>query len=550
MYRYTQMDKCFVLERVAELRDQIRRRLSGELSEDEFRPLRLMNGLYLQRHAYMLRVNIPYGVLNSIQVRKLGYIAERYDRGYGHITTRQNIQYNWIKLEEVADLMTHLAEVEMHGIQSSGNCVRNITADPFAGVAHDELVDVRPYCEILRQYFTLHPEFMYLPRKFKLAFTGSAEDRAATAVHDIGYRAVERDGVIGFKILVGGGLGRTPRIGQVIREFLDVEDLISYSEAILRVYNLYGRRDNKYKARIKILVGALGIDRFRDEVEAEWELLRENRIDSTKLAEMKTYFDGIEYDSVEAVHTEHLARKADDIDFRRWLTWNVKGHRVPGYNIVHLSLKPPGQPPGDIVTEQFYGLADIMDRYNQGYATTTYNQNMVLQYVRNSDLSELFDALRSLGLATPNIGTVNDLICCPGLDFCSLANAKSIPIAAMINERYADLDEIYDIGPLEIKMSGCINACGHHHVGHIGILGIDKRGEEYYQIGSGGTPGLDAEKDAATIEIVGQAVAGDAVVDTIERLIDCYLEHRLPSETFSTAVARLGAEPFKEAAYV
>ncbi len=550
MYRYTPMDKRLVLERVAELRDQVRRRLSGELSEDEFRPLRLMNGLYLQRHAYMLRVNIPYGVLNSVQVRKLGYIAERYDRGYGHITTRQNIQYNWIKLEEVPDLMTHLAEVEMHGIQSSGNCVRNITADPYAGVAHDEIVDVRPYCEILRQYFTLHPEFMYLPRKFKLAFTGSREDRAATAIHDIGYRAVEEDGKIGFKILVGGGLGRTPRIGQVIREFVEVEDLISYSEAILRVYNLYGRRDNKYKARIKILVGALGIEQFRKEVDEEWQYLKSNRIDVDKLEEMKAYFDNVEYDATEEEQTSYLSRRGADTNFRRWLTWNVRGHREPGYNVVHISLKPHGQPPGDLVTEQFYKLADIMDRYNQGYVTTTYNQNMVLQYIRNSDLSALFDELHAIGLATPNIGTVNDMICCPGLDFCSLANARSIPVSAMINERYSDLDELYDIGPLEIKMSGCINACGHHHVGHIGILGIDKRGEEFYQIGIGGSPGLDAENDAKTIEIIGQAVALDEVVDTIDRLIDCYLKHRLPSETFNEAVKRLGADPFKEAAYV
>ena len=343
-------------------------------------------------------------------MRKLGYIAERYDRGYGHITTRQNIQYNWIKLEEVPDLMTHLAEVEMHGIQSSGNCVRNITADPYAGVAHDEIVDVRPYCEILRQYFTLHPEFMYLPRKFKLAFTGSREDRAATAIHDIGYRAVEEDGKIGFKILVGGGLGRTPRIGQVIREFVEVEDLISYSEAILRVYNLYGRRDNKYKARIKILVGALGIEQFRKEVDEEWQYLKSNRIDVDKLEEMKAYFDNVEYDATEEEQTSYLSRRGADTNFRRWLTWNVRGHREPGYNVVHISLKPHGQPPGDLVTEQFYKLADIMDRYNQGYVTTTYNQNMVLQYIRNSDLSALFDELHAIGLATPNIGTVNDMI--------------------------------------------------------------------------------------------------------------------------------------------
>jgi sulfite reductase (NADPH) hemoprotein beta-component len=549
MYRYTPMDKRFVLERVAELRDQVRRRLNGQLSEDEFRPLRLMNGLYLQRHAYMLRVNIPYGLLNSKQMRTLGYVAERYDRGYGHITTRQNIQYNWIKLEEVPDLLTHLAEVEMHGIQSSGNCVRNITADPFAGVAHDEIIDVRPYCEILRQYFTLHPEFMYLPRKFKLALCGSREDRAATAIHDIGYRAVEKDGKIGFKILVGGGLGRTPRIGQVIREFLAIEDLISYSEAILRVYNLYGRRDNKYKARIKILVGELGIDQFRKEVEEEWQHLRHNRLDSTKLDEMRAYFNDVVYDPSEADETGFLARRGGDQGFNRWMTWNVQPHREAGYNIVHISLKPHGQPPGDIVTEQFYKLADIMDRYNQGYASTTYKQNMVLQYIRNSDLAALFDELRELGLATPNIGTINDMICCPGLEFCSLANASSISVSAMLNERFDDLDEIYDIGPLEIKMSGCINACGHHHVGHIGILGIDKRGEEFYQIGIGGSPGLDAEKDARVNEIIGHAVAQDAIVDTVEKLIDCYLERRLSSETFSDTVARLGATPFKEAVY-
>ncbi len=548
MYRYTPMDARFVRERVAEFRDQVRRRLAGELSEDEFRPLRLMNGLYLQRHAYMLRIAIPYGQLSSAQMRKLGYIAQRYDRGFGHFTTRQNIQFHWMALEEVPDVLMHLAEVEMNAIQTSGNCVRNITSDPFSGVAPDELVDVRPYCEILRQYFALHPEFMYLPRKFKFALTGAREDRAATCMHDVGIKAVLRDGQLGFEVSAGGGLGRTPRLGQVVRDFVPPEDLVSVSEAILRVYNLYGRRDNKFKARIKILVGELGIERFRAEVDREHAAIAHDKLDLARVAELQRYF---EYDGYVADPDDGSAarRRAVDPDFDRWMTHNVQAHRVPGYHAVVLSLKPPGRPPGDLITEQFYAVADLMDRFNGGRCVTTYEQNLVLQDVRGADLSELYDALRALRLASPNIGTIQDLISCPGLDYCSLANSSSIPVAQEITERFADLDHAYELGFIHLKMSGCINACGHHHMGHIGILGIDKRGEEFYQLSLGGSAGGPGEGHPAIAEIIGPAVARDQVVDSVERLLDCYVEQRQGTESFIQTVRRVGLTPFKAAVY-
>ena len=550
MYRYTPMDARFVRERVEEFRGQVQRRLSGELSEEELRPLRLMNGLYLQRHAYMLRIAIPYGLLNSAQMRKLGWITEKYDRGYGHVTTRQNLQLNWIKLEEAADILGHLAEVEMHAIQTSGNCVRNITSDPFAGVANDELLDPRPWCEVLRQYSTLHPEFMYLPRKFKIAISGAITDRAATAIHDIGVRAVRNEqGELGWRILAGGGLGRTPRIAQIVAEWVPLDELIAWCEAILRVYNLHGRRDNKYKARIKILVGELGIERFREEVTAELALIPDRKMDMDKVRDVASQFEDLVYDPRAADSRAHEERAAADPVFARWLERNVRAHKVPGYHAVYVSLKRREVPTGDLFAREFAAVADMMDRYNQGYISTTYDQNLLFQTIRSEDLGALYDELHALSLATPNIGTIQDIICCPGLDFCSLANASSIPVSMALIDRFADLDEAYEIGPVEIKMSGCINACGHHHVGHIGLLGIDKHGEEYYQIQLGGSPGTSDGDPASLGAILGPAVAQDDVVTAIDRLVDCFVEQRQGPESFLQVVRRVGLQPFKEAVY-
>ncbi|GMV39178.1 MAG: sulfite reductase [Myxococcales bacterium] len=550
MYRYSPMDARFVRERVEEFRGQVARRLAGQLSEDELRPLRLMNGLYLQRHAYMLRIAIPYGLLNSDQVRKLGWIAEQYDRGYGHFTTRQNLQLNWIKLEEAPDILGHLADVEMHAIQTSGNCVRNITSDPFAGIAGDELLDPRPWCEVLRQYSTLHPEFMYLPRKFKIAISGSATDRAATSIHDIGVRAVRNaDGELGWRILAGGGLGRTPRLAQVVTEWAPLDELIAWCEAILRVYNLHGRRDNKFKARIKILVGEIGIERFREEVAAELEQIPDRKMDMDRVREVAASFDDVVWDPLAAESSAHAERAATDRPFARWLERNVKPHKVPGYNAVYASLKRQGVPTGDLFAAEFDAVADLMDRFNQGYISATYEQNLLFQYIRNEDLGALYDGLAAVGLATPNIGTIQDIICCPGLDFCSLANASSIPVSKALIERFADLDEAYELGPLDIKMSGCINACGHHHVGHIGLLGIDKQGEEYYQIQLGGSPGTDDGDPASLGAVLGPAVAQDDVVTAVDRIVDCFVEQRDGTETFLQVVRRVGLQPFKEAVY-
>jgi sulfite reductase (NADPH) hemoprotein beta-component len=510
-----------------------------------------MNGLYMQRHAYMLRIAIPYGLLRSEQVRKLAFITERYDRGYGHVTTRQNLQLNWIKLEEAPDILRHLADVEMHAIQTSGNCVRNVTSDPFAGIASDELIDPRPWCELLRQYSTLHPEFLYLPRKFKIAISGSREDRAATSIHDIGLRAVlAPDGSVAWRVYAGGGLGRTPRIGQVVRDFLPLDEVTSYCEAILRVYNLYGRRDNKFKARIKILVGELGLERFRAEVEAEYALVAHRKVDMEQVRSIAAQFDDVVYDPYAAEHVGHQERHKRDLAFARWMTQNVAPHKVPGYNAVYLSLKRKGVPTGDLFTHELYKVADLMDRYNQGYCSTTYSQNLLFQYVKNEDLPALYDELSELGLATPNIGTIHDIICCPGLDFCSLANAVSIPVSKAIIDRFADLDEAYDVGPLEIKMSGCINACGHHHVGHIGILGIDKHGESFYQLEIGGSPGTTDDDPPSVGTVLGAAVAQDDVVTAIDRIVEVYVARRSGTETFIETVRRLGVQPFKEAVYV
>ncbi|MGM0574445.1 MAG: nitrite/sulfite reductase [Myxococcota bacterium] len=551
MYRYNEVDSRLVHERVAEFRSQTTRRLAGDLSEDQFRPLRLMNGLYLQRHAYMLRISNPYGLLNSAQMRKLGFIAQHFDRGFGHFTTRQNIQFNWLRLPDVPDVLQHLAEVQMHAIQTSGNCVRNITCDPYAGVAPDELLDPRPYAEMIRQYKELHPEFMYLPRKFKIAMSGGRQDRAATAFHDIGLRATERDGEPGWRVLVGGGMGRTPRIAPVIREFLPLDDVISYIEAILRVYNLHGRRDNKFKARIKILVGDMGVEAFRAAVEEEWEAVRHKKLDRDRLDDVRRYFDAaVTHDPAAADSTAHEERAARDPAFADWLRWNVKPHRVPGYHVVYASLKSPRRPPGDMITEQFYAVADLMDRFSQGLACATYNQNICLQHVRSEGLPEVFDSLRAMDLATANIDTLTDLICCPGMSYCNLANAGSIPIAEQISWRFEDLDEVYDLGSIHINVSGCINACGHHHTGHIGILGISKRGEDYYQIIVGGHAGTDERLPARIGEILGPAVPAGEVVDSLERLLECYVDQRTGvEEPFIETLKRTGVEPFREAVY-
>jgi len=550
VYQYNERDRLIVRERVAEFRDQVRRRIAGELSEDDFRILRLMNGLYLQRHAYMLRVAIPYGLLDSRQMRALGAIAERYDRGFAHWTTRQNIQFNWLRLEDVPDILQLLAQVDMHAIQTSGNCVRNITNDPYAGVAEDELWDTRPLSELIRQYKELHPEFMYLPRKFKIAMSGGEEDRAAVAFHDVGLRASIREGVRGLEVYVGGGLGRTPRIGKVLCEFLPVEHTLSYLEAILRVYNLHGRRDNKYKARIKILVGAMGIDAFKEAVEAEWALIKDQTLDLKELEAVTAMFDRVTYDPDAADEEAYKAREAKDPEFAAWLKHNTQNHKHPGYRIVTCSVKPQGQPPGDMATEQLYGLAEVMDRFNGGVACVTYNQNVCLQDVHPRDLSELFDALTALGLATANIDTLSDMICCPGLDYCSLANASSISIAKRLNMHFDDLDELHDYGKVHLNMSGCINACGHHHTGHIGVLGIDKRGEDFYQIVVGGHAGSNEALPARIGKIIGPAVKPDKVPLVIEKVLNIYRDIRIDDESFIATVERVGIKPFKEAIHV
>jgi sulfite reductase (NADPH) hemoprotein beta-component len=544
MYRYDQVDKTLVTERVAQFRDQTRRFLAGELSDDEFRHLRLRNGLYIQRHAPMLRVAIPYGLLSSAQLRTLGGIARRYDRGYGHFTTRQNIQYNWPKLEEVPDILAELAEVEMHAIQTSGNCVRNTTSDHLAGVTPDELEDPRPWCELIRQWSTFHPEFTYLPRKFKIAVTGAARDRAASQVHDVGVHLVHGpDGELGFEILAGGGLGRTPVIGQVVREFLPRQHLLTYLEAILRVYNLEGRRDNLQKARIKILVRSLGIEEFRRRVEAEWQAARAAgpTVDDAEIARLRAFFDPPAYRSLD--DGEPAAGK--DTAFRAWYRYNTTAHKMAGYRSVYVSLKKPDVAPGDMTDAQMELVADLADRYSFGEVRVTHTQNLVLADVEQDKTFELWQALLAAGLATPNIGTLTDMICCPGLDFCSLANAGSIDVAKLINDRFDDYDYLYDLGELEVKMSGCMNACGHHHVGHIGILGVDKSGEEWYQITIGGAAG----DDASLGQVIGPSVAKAAVAETIARLLEVYVAQRQPEERFLDTVRRIGVKPFKERVY-
>jgi len=548
MYQYDQYDQTLVDERVAQYRGQVQRYLAGELSDDEFRPLRLMNGLYLQRHAPMLRVAIPYGLLSSHQLRALAAIARRYDKGFGHFTTRQNIQYNWPKLEETPDILADLASVQMHAIQTSGNCIRNVTADHLAGVAKDEIEDPRIYCEIIRQWSTFHPEFSYLPRKFKIAVTGAAHDRAAAQVHDIGLNLLrDAQGKIGFRVLVGGGLGRTPLIGHVIREFLPQRDLLSYLEAILRVYNQHGRRDNLFKARIKILVKALSPEKFRQDVEAEWSQIRDTGLvlDPAEVERVRRYFAPPAYDAEATRDLSFDQWLKDDKDFATWVRHNVADHKVAGYRNVYLALKQPGTPPGDITADQMDAVADLADRYSFGQIRSTHQQNLLLADVRQADLHPLWQALVAQQLAAPVIGTLADMICCPGLDYCSLANASSISVARQINEKFDRLDYLYDLGRIQLNMSGCMNACGHHHVGHIGILGVDKKGEEWYQISLGGC----SENDVSLGDILGPSVPQAEVANTLERILWVYLERREDGERFIDTFRRIGLEPFRLRAY-
>jgi sulfite reductase (NADPH) hemoprotein beta-component len=550
MYKYNQQDQQLVNERVAQYRGQTQRYLAGEISEEEFLPLRLQNGLYVQRLAPMLRIAVPYGLLSSTQVRKLASISRKYDKGYVHFTTRQNIQLNWPVLEEVPDILAELASVEMHAIQTSGNCIRNTTTDQFAGVAQDEIEDPRPWCEIIRQWSTLHPEFAFLPRKFKIAVCGSEEDRAAFLLHDIGLQLVKNDrGEIGFQVYVGGGLGRTPVIASSIREFLPQEHLLTYLDAILRVYNRYGNRDNKYKARIKILVRAWTPEVFAERVEAEWAHLKDSpaTLDGSEIERVKGFFTLPNYTAVDPIAADArvAALAGENKEFSRWLQRNVRAQKQPGYASVSLSLKPAGVAPGDVTDRQLETIADLADRFSFGEIRSTHNQNIVLADVAKDDLFELWEQATASGLATPNVGTITDMICCPGGDYCSLANAKSIPVAEAIQRRFDDLDYVYDLGDLELNISGCMNACGHHHIGHIGILGVDKKGEEWYQIQLGGS----ANKDAALGKVLGPSLSRDAVTDSIEKLLDVYVENRLEGEAFLGTYQRIGLEKFKQRVY-
>ncbi len=548
MYRYDEFDHRLVSERIAQFRRQVARRLAGELSEDQFKPLRLMNGLYLQLHAYMLRVNVPYGVLASRQLRKLAEIARRYDRGYGHFTTRQNIQYNWISLEDTPDILAELATVEMNAMQSSGNCVRNITADQFAGRAADEIEDPRPWCEIIRQYSILNPEFSYLPRKFKIAVTGSPNDRAAVAVHDIGLRMHrDADGQPGFEVLVGGGQGRTPVIGKTIRDWVAPEEILGYIESILRVYNLYGRRDNLFKARIKILVNALGIERFRELVEEDWAAARNGTltVPPAEIERIHAYFAPPSWESL-ADEPELLAQQMSaEPAFGDWYHANTHAHKTPGYRIVTLSLKAPGHAPGDLDAERMEAVAELADRYSFGELRVSHRQNLVFTDVRQRDLLPLWQALVELDLATPNIGKLTDMIACPGLDYCALANARSIPIAQDISRHFAAVGKLQAIGELTINISGCMNACGHHHVGNIGILGVDKQGQEFFQLTLGGA----SDQHAALGDRLGRGLPQAEVPAAIEQIVDTYLSLREDGETFVDTYRRIGIEPFRGAVY-
>ena len=548
MYRYDTFDHRIVAERVAQFRDQTRRYLAGELSEDEFRPLRLQNGLYVQKHAPMLRIAIPYGQLSARQLRTLARLARDYDRGFGHFTTRQNFQLNWPRLADVPDILAELARVQMHAIQTSGNCIRNVTSDHFAGVAADESVDPRPYAELVRQWSTLHPEFAYLPRKFKIAVTGAARDRAAILVHDIGLQLVrDAAGDVGFRVAVGGGLGRTPLVGHVIREFLPRAEILNYLDAILRVYNRFGRRDNKYKARIKILVKERTPAAFAADVEAEWAHLAGGTatVPVEEFDRLHAFFVPLPYERLAGDDAAFRAAAADHRPFANWVARNVHPHRVPGYAIVTASLKATGVPPGDLTAGQMDAVAELADRYSFGELRVSHEQNLILADVRQRDLPALWGELKSLGLATPNVGLLTNIVCCPGGDFCALANAKSIPVATAIQRRFDDLDYLHDIGEIDVNISGCMNACGHHHVGHIGVLGVDKNGTEWYQVTIGGTQG----EHAAIGRVIGPSFAADEMPDVVARLLETYVDVRHADERFVDTVRRVGLEPFKERVY-
>ncbi len=554
MYAYSDFDRQFVRARAAQFRDQLQRHLAGDLPEDEFRPLRLQNGWYVQRHAPMLRVAVPYGELSSRQLRQLARIAREFDRGYGHLTTRQNVQFNWIPLERAADVMDLLAVVDMHGIQTSGNCIRNITSDALAGVAADEVVDPRPYCEILRQWSTLHPEFAFLPRKFKIAVTGAREDRAAIAWHDIGLQLLKNDaGEVGFKVLVGGGMGRTPVIGSVLTPFLPWQQILVYIEAIVRVYNRFGRRDNLYKARIKILVKAEG-QKFADAVNAEFASIVERDLDGHAQIITQAEFDRVAagFRLPAGVHAQpgfdSTGSNDAPLPYRRWLERNVHSHRLPGYRAVTLSLKRSGQAPGDATDTQLEAAAALADRFSHGELRVTHDQNLLLPWVQASELPALWQAAKAAGYATPNIGLLTDMIACPGGDFCALANARSIPIAAAITERFDDLDVLYDIGDIDLHISGCINSCGHHHSGHIGILGVDKDGAEWYQVTVAGSDGSTLSGESTPGKVIGPSFAAEEVPDVLEALIDAYRRERQQGERFTDTARRLGPLPFRTAA--
>ncbi|WP_417775880.1 nitrite/sulfite reductase [Stutzerimonas xanthomarina] len=548
MYVYDQYDQHIIEDRVRQFRDQIRRYLAGELTDAELLPLRLQNGLYIQRYAPMLRMAVPYGLLSSTQIRKLADITRKYDKGYAHISTRTNVQLNWPELEDVPDILAELATVQMHSIQTSGNCIRNTTTDQFAGVAKDELIDPRPWCEIIRQWSTFHPEFAFLPRKFKIAVNGAVSDRAAIEVHDIGLEAVKNDaGELGFRVSVGGGLGRTPIVGSFINEFLPWQHLLTYLDAILRVYNRYGRRDNKFKARIKILVKALTPEVFAERVEAEWSYLKDgaNTLTEAEVERISKFFVDPAYKTIEDQDEALAQLEAEHPGFARWRQRNVVAHKKPGYAAVTLSLKSTGVAPGDVTDKQLDAIADLADRYSFGEVRNSHEQNMILADVEQSHLFELWNELRELGVATPNIGLLTDIICCPGGDFCSLANAKSIPIAEAIQRRFDDMDYLFDIGDVDLNISGCMNACGHHHVGHIGILGVDKKGAEFYQVSLGGSSG----RNSSLGQILGPSFAQDVMPDVIEKIIGVYVEQRTEDEQFLDTFRRIGIDPFKERVY-
>ncbi len=553
MYVYDDYDQQLLNERVAQFKGQTERYLAGKIPEEEFLPLRLQNGLYVQRYAPMLRVAVPYGALNTAQVRKLAHVARTYDKGYAHISTRQNVQFNWPALEDVPQILADLAEVQMHAVQTSGNCIRNTTTDEYAGVIAEELVDPRPYCEIIRQWSTFHPEFAFLPRKFKIAVNSvPTHDRASIAMHDIGLNIVKNDaGEIGFRVLVGGGLGRTPILGEEINSFLPEADLLTYLDAIIRVYNQFGRRDNKYKARIKILVKALGMERMQELVNEEWLRIRdgEGKLVQAEIERVKQYFVDPAYADLADEPAEFVAAKTENKAFARWLERNVRAHKKPGYAVVTLTLKQIGTPPGDITAEQLDQVADLADEYSFGELRSTHQQNLVLADVEQSRLFELWEKAKALGLATPTLGLLTDMICCPGGDFCALANAKSIPVAEAIQARFDDLDYLWDLGEIDLNISGCMNACGHHHIGNIGVLGVDKKGEEFYQVSLGGNSGGNKADDASIGKILGPSFARADMPDVIAKILDTYVGNRIEGESFLEAYRRVGHDTFKEAVY-